>query len=140
MFFSASLAEEPVVMSTVSPIPAPTESMAISYSSVSSPFFMICTSMNLLPIKESCFLVDTKCPLIIPLNIFLSPCSLFYDLYLCAVADTRRISVIGINVHLKSEVLVYSDLNVEPSGSSLSVNVNGYVVAILNVKLCRIAR
>lgn len=137
VFLSASLAEEPVVMSTVSPIPAPTESMAIRYSSVSSPFFMICTSINLLPIKESCFLVDTMCPLIIPLNIFFSPFffGLFYDLDLCSVADTCRVGIIGVYVHLESEVLVYSDLNVKPSGASLTVNVYGYGITVLETEL-----
>ena len=142
VFLSASLAEEPVVISTVSPIPAPTESIAIRYSSVSSPFFIICTSMNLLPTRESCFLVETMCPLIIPLNIIFTPffMGLFYDFNLCAVADACRICVVGINVHLESEVLVYSDLNVKPSGASLAVYVYGNGVAILKTELCRIVK
>ena len=65
---------------------------------------------------------------------------LFYDFNLCAVADACRICVVGINVHLKSEVLVYSDLNVKPSGASLAVYVYGNGIAILKTELCRIVK
>ena len=65
---------------------------------------------------------------------------LLYDLDLGAVAYSRSIRIVGVNVHLKSEILVYSYLYVVPSCTARTVYVNGDEIVIAKSEARRLVR
>ena len=63
-----------------------------------------------------------------------------HRMYLCTVAYSCGIGIIGIDVHLKSEVGVDAHLNVIPAGAASAKDVNRNGVTVGYAELHRLAR